>query len=443
MTPMIFVGPTLTPAEIAGVGDFVCLPPVAQGDVYRAARRGARLIGIIDGYFSGAPAVWHKEILWAMSEGIAVFGSASMGALRAAELHTFGMRGVGRVFEAYRDGALEDDDEVAIMHGPAEIGYLATSEPMVNIRATLGAAEQNGVVGAATRLALESFGKSLFFGERSWPSITKAAPRLGVAGSEVVALEAWLPEGRIDQKRLDALAMLTEMRALGNGELAAPNLHFEWTYLWDVFVTRAALTDRPSASASAELVLDELRLEGPETYQRMEAQALLRMFTSSGPRAEDVPHGAARDWLARFRAERDLYGRADFDRWMSANELDPSELEALIKDETKIEGLRDRIGRSIGGYLLDALRLSGDYPRLADRARRKQQALAAAGQSAARPNALESAGLRIWRFKEGLGKQVPDDLESYVARLGFADLAAFDLALYHERVFLSQAPDCA
>ena len=63
MTAIVFVGPTLRPEEIAGAGDFVCLPPVAQGDVYRAARSRPRAIGIIDGYFSGAPAVWHKEIL--------------------------------------------------------------------------------------------------------------------------------------------------------------------------------------------------------------------------------------------------------------------------------------------------------------------------------------------------------------------------------------------
>jgi hypothetical protein len=400
-------------------------------------------MGIIDGYFSGAPSVWHKEILWAMSEGVAVFGSASMGALRAAELHTFGMRGVGRIFEAYRDGALEDDDEVAVLHGPVEIGHLATSEPMVNIRATLEAAERNGVVGAATRIGLESFGKSLFFGERSWHTIMKAAPRLGVAHSEVAALEEWLPEGRIDQKRLDALAMLAEMRELGNGKLAAANFHFEWTYLWDVFVARSALTDQPKASAAAGLVLDELRLEGQEIYQRTEAHALLRFLTSSGSPAEDVSHEAARDCLARFRAERALYARADLERWMSMNDLDTPELEALIKDEAKIEALRDRIGRSIDAHLLDASRLSGDYPRLADRARRKQHALAAAGQSAARPNALESAALRIWRFEKRLGKPVPDDLPSYVARLGFVDLAAFDLALYRERLFLSLALDSA
>jgi hypothetical protein len=137
MTTFIFVGPTLPAEEIARTQGFICLPPVAQGDLYRAARRRPRAIGIIDGYFSGAPSVWHKEILWAISQGVPVFGSASMGALRASELHTFGMRGVGRIFEAFRDGALEDDDEVAMVHGPADLEYVAASEAMVNIRATL------------------------------------------------------------------------------------------------------------------------------------------------------------------------------------------------------------------------------------------------------------------------------------------------------------------
>ena len=52
-------------------------------------------IGLIDGYFERVPSVSHKEILWAMSQGIVVIGAASMGALRAAELAPFGMLGVG------------------------------------------------------------------------------------------------------------------------------------------------------------------------------------------------------------------------------------------------------------------------------------------------------------------------------------------------------------
>ena len=161
MKACVFVGPTLCPQDLPPAGDIAFLPPAAQGDVYRVTQMRPVAIGIIDGYFEGALAVWHKEILFAMAGGIHVFGSASMGALRAAELHPFGMRGIGRVFEAYRAGALEDDDEVAVIHGPPETGYLALSEAMVNIRATLAAAARDGLIGPATRDALALLDKHI------------------------------------------------------------------------------------------------------------------------------------------------------------------------------------------------------------------------------------------------------------------------------------------
>ena len=84
---VVFTGPTL-PADQARaiLPDALYLPPVAQGDVYRAAGHQPQAIALIDGFFEHVPAVWHKEILWAMAQGIHVFGSSSMGALRAAEL---------------------------------------------------------------------------------------------------------------------------------------------------------------------------------------------------------------------------------------------------------------------------------------------------------------------------------------------------------------------
>ena len=70
-----------------------------------------------------------------------------MGALRAVELEPFGMIGIGRVFEAYRRGFLEGDDEVAVLHGPAEIGYPTLTEALVNFRASLEQARDMGLVG--------------------------------------------------------------------------------------------------------------------------------------------------------------------------------------------------------------------------------------------------------------------------------------------------------
>jgi hypothetical protein len=104
------------------------------------------------------PTLARDEILWALNQGIPVLGAASMGALRAAELHSFGMTGVGRIFEAYRDGhlegwddAFEDDDEVAVIHAPTEAGGFPLSDAMVDLRDTLARAEAAGIIGRATR----------------------------------------------------------------------------------------------------------------------------------------------------------------------------------------------------------------------------------------------------------------------------------------------------
>jgi hypothetical protein len=212
MTIYVFTGPTLSEEDARGELDAIYLPPAAQGDVYLAAKREPRAIAIIDGYFDALPSIAHKEILWAMARGIHVFGASSMGALRAAELAAFGMVGAGAVFEALQRGDLEDDDEVAVAHAPAEHGFRALSTAMVDIRATLRAAEAEAALGAAARASLERVAKDLFYADRSYPAILERAASAGLSAAEIEALEAFLREGRVHQKREDALALLRAIR---------------------------------------------------------------------------------------------------------------------------------------------------------------------------------------------------------------------------------------
>jgi hypothetical protein len=440
MTTFIFVGPTLPAEEIARTQGFVCLPPVAQGDLYRAARRKPRAIGVIDGFFSGAPSVWHKEILWAISQGVPVFGSASMGALRAAELHAFGMRGVGRIFEAFRDGGLEDDDEVAVVHGPAELDYVAASEAMVNIRATLARAEAEGVLSSSSRRALDAFAKSLFFPQRSWEALLAGAAAQGVAESEQAALRDWLPRGRVDQKRLDALEMLAAMAEAPNpSERAGPKFNFEWTAFWDEFVQRSDAVSGKASSSPRQRILDELRLEGPEAYARVEAMALLRMVAASGA-ARPTTALSREDLqatLTDLRTRLGLFARADLDRWMARHDLDAASLERLLADETSLRNLRDRSGGALEPFLLDELRLGGAYERLAERARKKSDALEALEASPKNGFPESHAiALRLWFFEQRLRLSMPDDVEDSARRLGFGSAAALDSALQRERSFL-------
>jgi hypothetical protein len=231
----VFTGPTLRAEEGRAELDAVYLPPAAQGDVYRAALEHPQALGLIDGYFERMPAVWHKEILWAMEQGIHVYGSASMGALRAAELAAFGMRGVGTTFESFLRGELEDDDEVAVMHGAAEDGYRPLSEAMVNLRATLARAERDGVLGPPTRQRMEHLAKALHYPERCYPTLLAAAARAGAPRAELERFRAWLSQGRVNQKREDALAMLRCMREELAARPAPQRVRYTlaWTDAWD------------------------------------------------------------------------------------------------------------------------------------------------------------------------------------------------------------------
>jgi hypothetical protein len=232
---IIFVGPTIPVAEARRIYAAEYLPPVAQGDLYRAARRRPAMIGIIDGTFERTPAVWHKEILWALSQGIHVLGSSSMGALRAAELAPFGMEGVGEIYVAFQAGELVDDDEVAVIHADAEHQHLPLSVAMVNIRATLSQATRIGILDAEVAAALADLAKRRFYPERSYPQLLQDARTHAVAPEQVAALERWLPHGQIDQKRADAIAMLVIMHDRSVGEIHAKQVqfHFEHTSYWE------------------------------------------------------------------------------------------------------------------------------------------------------------------------------------------------------------------
>lgn len=241
---VLFVGPTLA-GEAAVLAPFAeLLPPAQQGDLYRAVRRGANVIGLVDGYFDQVNSVAHKEVLAAMAGGVHVLGAASMGALRAVELCDFGMEGVGAIFEQYRCGELEDDDEVALLHAGPEEGYRAFSEAMVDIRATLAAAREQCVVDAALHDLLVRTAKSLFYADRAWPLILDGARTNGAPPSDLDRLRRFLETGRVRQKRADALALVDRLAAM-NATPIAPKVvryFFSHTDAWEALRRRADAT---------------------------------------------------------------------------------------------------------------------------------------------------------------------------------------------------------
>ena len=233
---VVFSGPSLPPNEIHRVTDAEWRPPAAQGDLFRAAEEGFGIIGLIDGYFGWVPSVWHKEILWALTHRIHVIGAASMGALRAAELEAFGMVGVGRVFEAFRDGLLEDDDEVAVLHRGADSHqYNQVTEAMVDIRATLERAVSVGVIDRSSAATLECIAKGLNYKNRTYFRIIEIAHKGGLNPLVIELISEWIHNGgRVSVKRTDALALIDLLNEyLRNGlQRQTVSYEFEQTIAW-------------------------------------------------------------------------------------------------------------------------------------------------------------------------------------------------------------------
>ncbi|MFI5907237.1 TfuA-like protein [Dactylosporangium sp. NPDC051541] len=231
---VVFVGPSLDPARAAELLPSARLrPPVRLGDVCAAVLDGFDVIVVIDGFFEQVPTVWHKEILWALSKGIAVYGASSMGALRAAELAPFGMCGVGTIFERFLDGTYNDDDEVTIVHADDdELGYRPLSVAMASIREAFEQAVLDGICTTEDARTLVARSKARHYSERSWPLVLRDAEEAGLDKDRVGRLRTLFTTPEADAKARDAAAVLRRVRddlAAGTLPAAAP-FDFEPTY---------------------------------------------------------------------------------------------------------------------------------------------------------------------------------------------------------------------
>jgi hypothetical protein len=439
MTIYIFTGPTLSADEARSELDAIFLPPVSQGDVYRAARRRPTAIGIIDGYFESVPAVWHKEILWAMKEGVHVYGSASLGALRAAELAPFGMEGVGTIFEAFRDGELEDDDEVALVHGPPESGYRPYSEAMVNIRRTLADATGAGVLSPATRVTLEELAKALFYPDRTYPLLLQRA-HAAAPEPELEVFRQWLPQGRADQKREDALAMLRLMRERMGTHPGTKRVHywFEHTDMWEEASSHAGdLTLHGEQGADAVLlddVLEEVQLlDGG--YARARQATLARLLALDEAQRQHMTPSSRnlKERTEGFRRQRDLLAPEEVERWLAENLLTWDDFGSLMEDEARLRWVDELTRPEVERLLPDHLRVTGEYPSLVARAIDKRRTLDRHGlqNPGLADCGLTEADLARWYFDRCGHPEIPD-VSEYARRAGFRDDEAFRRALLRE-----------
>lgn len=202
-----FVGPTYPGLQYPGLQ---ILPPAKRGDILELIDKSPAGILVVDGFFGQQASVMHRELLEALRMGIRVVGCSSMGALRAADLHEYGMIGVGKIFESFRSGRVTGDDEVAMLHGPPELQYCEVTFPLCNLRSTVEVVSQlyNDLQEAFSNALAVSM--QLPYSERTFSQVGLLLQSVGAGNNHLRVIDL-LRRHWVDQKRLDLEAALPKL----------------------------------------------------------------------------------------------------------------------------------------------------------------------------------------------------------------------------------------
>jgi hypothetical protein len=343
-TPIaVFLGPSLDEASARAILAANYYPPVKMGDVYRLVSCGVRLIVIIDGVFHGTTPVWQREIVAAIDNGIKVVGASSMGALRAIELESFGMIGLGTIVDWYRSGRIEGDDEVALQHADGEYGYRALSEPLVNVRWNLERAAAAGVIGDDQRDALTAAMQAMDHTSRSYGGLWASEAGRSLPAATQDALRVFLKERSENLKARDAVDALQWCKAR-LAELTGTPTAARASYTPPVLERANELWLRGVPGPDGSLVtVREIAAKAAADRDRLlnvlnHASRRFYMLDWAARAGVTMPEGVAETFAGRFFA---MHGLIDRTHWLMTQGMTEPELRRALHERAFVAWLLD------------------------------------------------------------------------------------------------------
>ncbi|MGN6349949.1 MAG: TfuA-like protein [Candidatus Nitrosocosmicus sp.] len=207
LKPVIFLGPTLSIEKAQEILDADYRLPAKKGDLLRLIPSPVKFVGLIDGYFlQDYPPTPIEVYNLLRKKNVKVFGSSSLGALRAVELKKFGMIGIGKIFNLYLNGIIDSDDEVAVTF-TGYTGY--KSEALIDIRYNLFLAYKNKLIDKGTKNIILKIAKRTYFPYRTYTDIlNKSKQVLPQKKKQLEDLEEFVSKKRISLKERDAIELL-------------------------------------------------------------------------------------------------------------------------------------------------------------------------------------------------------------------------------------------
>lgn len=216
--PIIFIGPSLNHDKARRIFQADYRAPAKKGDLIMLLTsysnsteepNSTNFVGLVDGLFLQDYPPTPIEVYQLLStKNFHVVGGASIGALRAIELEKFGMVGIGKIFELFRNGATDADDEVAVTFQQGA-GEDIQSEAMIDIRFNLFVACRKQIITDRVKRAIAKTAKSIYFPYRNYTHVLEQTrldfPELS---TQLDSFSAYINENRLSLKEHDAIKVV-------------------------------------------------------------------------------------------------------------------------------------------------------------------------------------------------------------------------------------------
>ncbi len=209
--PIVFLGPTMPIEKAKEILDAEYKAPAKKGDFLRLITSNVKIVGLIDGYFlQDYPPTPIEVYNLLRKKGVTLYGSSSLGALRAVELRKFGMIGIGKIFELFLNRVIDSDDEVAVTF----TDYLQyKSEALIDIRYNLFLAQKKNIIDNQTKKNILNIAKKTYFPYRTYNDIIFQSKMTFPSNKKQIEnFEEYIIKNKKSLKEKDAIKLLLSIK---------------------------------------------------------------------------------------------------------------------------------------------------------------------------------------------------------------------------------------
>ncbi|WP_280381669.1 TfuA-like protein [Nocardia wallacei] len=199
----VYAGPSLPVDCRPNSPELHWYPPAERGDLDRFDAPEGTTVVLVDGYMIHRHPPSPTEVHGLVRRGYVVWGCASLGALRAAELRHHGVQGFGWVYDRVVDRTVTYDDELVAMLDPRT--DKAATLFLVNLRYGLEQLTAAGRIDQRQAEHIIDGLRSVYFEHRTSPLGRRLAIEAGVAAADIDDLLT------ADIKQRDARALIERL----------------------------------------------------------------------------------------------------------------------------------------------------------------------------------------------------------------------------------------